>query len=238
MAVFNTLTFENENSMDYGVYISGEAVYNAPERSIEMVPVPGRNGAIAIDQGYFENIEVLYPAGIFADNEADFAQSISEFRNFLCSKKGYCKLVDDYNPDEYRMAIYKSGLQVTPFMLKAGEFEIAFECKPQRWLISGETALDVTSDGSILNPTQFPSRPLIKVTGTGTLTIGDVEITLTVSPTTIDCESMEAYNGSTNRNGTISLSPNKFPELEPGTNTITKTSGITKIEIIPRWWRL
>ena len=77
-------------------------------------------------------IQHTYPAGVFADNEADFAEAISDFRNMLCSANGYCRLEDEYNPDEYRMAVYKSGLEVDPTLLKAGEFDITFECKPQR----------------------------------------------------------------------------------------------------------
>ena len=99
-AMYKSLTFDNQTSREYGVYITGEAVYNAPERAVEMISIPGRNGSFALDQGRFENIEVTYPAGIFAENESDFAQAVSDFRNFLCSKKGYCRLTDEYNPSE------------------------------------------------------------------------------------------------------------------------------------------
>ena len=235
---FKTLSFNNTSSKTYGVYITGEAVYNAPERDIEMITIPGRNGAIAMDYGRFQNIEVTYPAGIFASSEADFRTAISDFRNFLCSKTTYVKLTDDYNPDEYRMALYKSGLEVDPTMLRAGEFNITFECKPQRFLTSGDTVTTMTASGSISNPTNFDSKPLLVVTGTGTLTVNGVQITFTASPTTVDCEAMEAYNGTTSRNGSITLSPNRFPVLSPGSNTITKGSGISQVKITPRWWRV
>lgn len=175
-AIYKSLIFDGEDSRDYGVYITGEAVYNAPERDVEMIAIPGRNGAYALDNGRFENIEVIYPAGIFADNETDFAEAISDFRNFLCSKKGYCRLEDEYNPDEYRMAIYKSGLEVSPAQMKAGEFEIIFECKPQRWLKSGETAITVSSSDTITNPTLFESSPLLEIEGYGTLNVNGTEI--------------------------------------------------------------
>lgn len=171
-AIYKSLSFDNTSSRNYGVYITGEAVYNAPARDVEMITIPGRNGAYALDNGRFENITVSYPAGIFADNESDFAQAISDFRNFLCSKKGYCRLTDEYNANEYRMAIYKSGLEVTPAQLRAGEFEIVFECRPQRFLTSGETATAVANNGTITNPTLFESKPLLEVTGYGNIGIG------------------------------------------------------------------
>lgn len=166
-AIFKGLTFDGESSKAYGIYITGSAVFNAPARDVEMVTIPGRNGTFALDRGRFENIEVTYPAGLYGDTEADFAQGISDFRNFLASRQGYVELSDDYNPGEYRLAVYKNGLDVTPEQLKAGEFEIVFECKPQRFLTSGETAITVTSGDTITNPTLFEAHPMLEVWGYG-----------------------------------------------------------------------
>lgn len=177
-AIYKTLTFDGVSSGTYGVYITGQAVYNAPEREVEMISIPGRSGQLALDKGRFENIEVTYPAGIFADTEADFAEAISNFRNLLCSRRGYVRLQDEYNPNEYRMAVYKSGLEVENALLKAGQFDIVFDCKPQRWLTSGETALDVDSGDVVSNPTLFDASPLLLSNGYGDITIGDDTLTI------------------------------------------------------------
>jgi len=180
--IFKALSFDNVSSRTYGVYITGEAVYNAPEREVEMISIPGRNGAFALDKGRFENIEVTYPAGIFADSETNFADAISEFRNFLCSRNGYVRLQDEYNPNEYRMAIYKSGLEVEPAQLKAGEFDITFDCKPQRFLTSGETATAVASGGTVSNPTLFPSSPLLELVGYGAISLNNDTVSVVPDP--------------------------------------------------------
>ena len=178
-AIYKALKFDNVSSRTYGVYITGEAVYNAPERDVEMITIPGRNGSFALDNGRFQNIEVSYPAGIFAETEADFRQAISDFRNFLCSRKGYVRLQDEYNPGEYRMAVYKSGLEVDPAMLKAGEFNIIFDCKPQRYLTSGETRQTISSSGdTITNPTLFDASPLLEITGYGDVGLGSETVTV------------------------------------------------------------
>jgi len=177
-AMFKALSFDGYSSRNYGVYITGEAVYNAPERAVEMISIPNRNGAFALDQGHFENIEVTYPAGVFADNEEDFAEAISNFRNLLCSRKGYCTLTDEYHPDEYREAVYKSGLEVDPTQLRAGEFNITFECKPQRFLNSGSTKVTVANNGTITNPTLFDAKPQLQVTGYGDININNDVISI------------------------------------------------------------
>lgn len=168
---FKSFTFDGVNSRQYGVYITGGGVFNAPERNVEMIDIAGRNGSFVLDKGSFLNIEVTYPASIVADNETDFANAMSNLRNYLCSKVGYVRLEDDYNPNEYRMAVYKSGLDVDHDILTAGEFEIVFECKPQRFLKSGETATSVSSGSSIWNPTRFEARPQLQVKGYGNISI-------------------------------------------------------------------
>lgn len=174
--IFKGLTFDGVDSTKYGVYITGEAVYNAPMRDVEMIEIPGRNGAYALDKGRFTNIEVTYPAGIYGKDESEFAQAISDFRNALCSRKGYCRLTDGYNSNEYRMAVYSSGLEVSPALLKAGQFDITFNCKPQRFLTSGETQSNVTSGATITNPTLFDSEPLLRVLGYGKITVNTSDI--------------------------------------------------------------
>ena len=138
--IFKGLTFGGVNSLDYGIFITGEAVYNAPERSVTSIEIEGRNGDLLIDNGRFLNIEIKYPAGCFAETQEDFKQKIESFRNAIISQISYQRLTDDYNPDEYRLAVYKSGLDVSVAVLhQGGEFNLTFDCKPQRFLTSGET---------------------------------------------------------------------------------------------------
>lgn len=180
--IFKGFVFDGISSKDYGVYISGDGVYNSPERDVEMIEIPGRNGSYALDGGRFRNIEVTYPAGLFGDSEADFAEGISRLRNALASRRGYCRLTDDYNPDEYRLAIYRDGLEVSPEKLKAGEFSIVFDCKPQRFLTSGETGISVEDGDTITNPTLFDAAPLLKVVGNGTVSLHGEKVNIVVAP--------------------------------------------------------
>ena len=181
-AIFKSLIFDGVDSRDYGVYITGTAVYNAPERDVTMIEIPGRNGAFAKDNGRFQNIEVTYHAGMFGDTETDFADGISAFRNELCSRVGYCRLTDEYNPDEYRMAVYKSGLNVDAASLEAGEFDIVFECKPQRFLTSGETATAYASGATVTNPTLFDASPLLQVWGYGDINLNNETVIVSNVP--------------------------------------------------------
>lgn len=163
-----TFTFDGENSADYGLYISGDSVYNAPNREIDMVSIPGRNGQLAIDMGRYENITVTYPAFVFADTQEEFREKIRRIRNWLCSKTSYQRLTDEYNPESFRLGLYKSGLEVEPiFYNRCGEFEMSFDCKPQRFLFTGEEVFTLGEWGE----TETYSGSIVSFEGTETTAI-------------------------------------------------------------------
>ena len=116
-------------------------------------------------------------------------------------------------------------------------------------LLAGETfvwssnnevvAVEVTSliPTILENPTLFDALPFLRVYGTGTLGMGSHTITITAADeyTDIDCEMMDCFKGSANKNQYVQFSGNDFPTLEPGVNGFS-FSGITKVEVKPRWW--
>lgn len=158
----HSITFGGVNSADFDLYVGGEGTFNAPKRVVEVFEVPGRNGDLVVDQGRFENIEVEYT---IINQEADlatFSQKLSAFRNALCSQRGYQRLTDTFHTDEFRMALFIDEFEVKPIeYATASEFKIKFNCKPQRFLVSGEAEQAIADGGTITNPTLFGSKPLV-----------------------------------------------------------------------------
>lgn len=272
MGLLNHLTYDGVDSSNFGVFISGEGVFDAPARRGEMISIPGRNGSLFMDEGVFENITVEYPAFIGTGYEELFRTKLGDLRSALSSRGNYKRLTDTYHPDEFRLGVYREGLEVDPEVItRAGKFTLKFDCKPQRFLYSGERAHVYTSNGAITNPTDFASSPITKVTGNGTVAIGDYIFTVRNNTTTIiiDTELMDAYvpaselylltdeNGNVitneigieievangniyplNMNSYVEFANSIIPKIEPGEIPIRKSGTITRLEIIPRWWRL
>lgn len=197
MGLLNHLTYDGVDSSSFGVFISGDGVFDAPARRGEMISIPGRNGSLFMDEGVFENITVEYPAFIGTGYEATFRNKLGDLRSWLSSRGNYKRLTDTYHPDEFRLGVYREGLEVDPqHITRAGKFTMKFDCKPQRFLVIGENPIVFTSNGTIVNPTLFPSSPMIKVTGNGTVAIGKYIFYVTGNSNTtilIDTEIMEAY---------------------------------------------
>lgn len=213
-AIFNSLVFGGVNSADYGIYITGEGVFNAPKRAVNMVAVPGRNGSIAIDQGHWENIEVTYPAGTFGMDEQEFRTALSNFRNAIASQVGYQRLTDTYHPDEYRMALYSDGLEVEPTTYnKAGEFELKFNCKPQRWLTAGEVPVTIGEWGA----TKEASGEIVTIESEGGEAAKSLEVSL---------EPIQAGSGEP--------SPDNVRPISGRTEVVTNVAGKNLLPIIER----
>lgn len=181
-ARYKGFTFDGQPSAAYGIYVQDVNAYDAPARDVEMIEIPGRNGAYAFDRGRFENIEITYHCAIGADDGDDYSDGMAALRGFLASRRGYCRLEDDFNPDEYRQAVFKSAIKVDSIGARGGVFDLTFDCKPQRWLKSGETAQAIESGGNITNPTNFAAAPLLMVAGYGTIEINGENITIYDEP--------------------------------------------------------
>lgn len=233
----NYFILDGVDSRDFGIYISGQGTFSAPRREYNMLPIAGRNGDLVGNEKRFENVELTYPAFIYTN----FKQNIRDFRNFLLSLVGYHTLTDSYHSDEFRMALYEGAFEpnVEP-KNDAGSFDIVFNCKPQRFLNSGTEVTTLLASGSITNPTMFDSQPLLRVYGDGQLGIGSQTITISLSGTytDIDCEMMDCFEGVYNRNNRVVFSDYKFPVFKSGVTNISLGTGISKVEITPRWWRL
>ena len=252
--------YNGKNSADYGVFISGNALYDTPTREIEVISVPGRNGDIIFDNRRFTNVEVTYPCYI----PRGFNEKFNDFKAAILSDTKYHRLEDTYSPEHFREGFITGPIQVTtgPFN-KSGQFDITFNCKPQRFLKLGERALTITTSGSSLhNRTDFPSKPLIQVIGEsgGDGMIEFVKrnpqsaedyytVNFENNPTGIfylDSESGIAYYENTSGgvitkipiNDRVQAQSTGFPQIAPGYNTITFYGDVTRLQIQPRWWTI
>ncbi|MCD8299993.1 MAG: hypothetical protein LUC41_02255 [Clostridiales bacterium] len=237
------LEFDGRSSKDYLLFLSGPGVYNSPAPDTETVNVPGMNGSIIRENAApgmrrFSNVDIKYKAFFFNGLPAK-TQAV---KSWLLSPAGYRKLKDTYAPGFFRMAVCTQALSFDVTRQKAAQMELVFNCKPQRWSEEGQNPITLSEPGmTLMNPFDFYSQPVIKVSGDGggTITIGDRSVAIYSfdGDVTLNCETQNAYlaDGTFCNNAIYS---EEFPLLAPGVNGIDWDGGITAVEIIPRWWTL
>lgn len=243
------LIFDDKNTMDFGVYLYSSSTLNASRRDAEGEVVVGKNGEIIRDNGRLENVPLTY-TGLIRE---DMVSNLRGLKGFMLSRVGYCRLQDTFNPDEFRMAKFEEGFEVThDRTFNMAKFPMVFNCRPERWLLEGEHDIAISSSNTVLlNPTYFDAKPFFTVTGNGTITVSNADVTYTMalSGTSgeyyIDCEYMDCYGVSNgeyvNLNSKITLSDTlgdypHFPVLAGDKESTINATGFTSVSMKARWW--
>lgn len=127
------------------IRVSTAPNYEAAERNYEVTHVPGRNGDIIVDTGSYSNVERVYNIS-FGEYEQDvFKKYAPAVLSWLNSANGYARLEDTYEPNFYRMAMFKGPQSLTNLLGQAGGGDIVFNCKPQRFYKAGEVPVTYNS---------------------------------------------------------------------------------------------
>lgn len=240
------ITYGEWNSSNYGIVVGAAPSYDKPRRKIQRFDVPGRNGAVLYQQDAWEDTTRSYKIWIdeaVEESGGGFSGTLTD-RIYaavekLYATKGYTYLTDTFEPDIKRLAYYSGGNDVSNELMAYGESTLTFTCRPERFYKDYLTTHSF-SVGTMTNPTQYTAKPLIHIKGSGTvtLTMGGNTISIDLSNHTdimLDCETMDAYWGTTNLNSIVS---GDFPVLKPGSNSVSKTGSTSKLEIAERYFTL
>jgi phage-related protein len=233
-----TFYLDGVDARSVGICLQRPIEFSEPVPVCEIESIPGRSGDLIFETGAFENR--TGSASCFALNPCGVERTIRSINKYLFSKRGYRKLETSNDPDHYWLARVENGARIEQRMRVLAPFELSFDCKPQRFLRSGLSAIVVSENIELNNMYGFPARPLIAVygQGVGSLLIGEKQVTINYIDGVLylDSETQNAYNNVGYQNSSISAT--EFPVIEPGKNEIYFSGAIDRIEIIPRWWEL
>lgn len=203
---------------DLGLRITEVPVIPVTERMIDSIEIDGREGDLTIFKGW-KDVTFSFKAVIWnSDVQTSWKTILPQILN--------AKTITFSNETSvfYKIKYVKaSGL--TQILSSMWEFEVELTCSPFRYKANVAT-INRTTSGTVNNPGNIYSLPKIKVYGTGTRT-------LTINGNlTLDCDLKECFYGDVAANQYMT---GGFPEFRVGSNTVTLGTGITKVEIEPRW---
>ena len=233
-----TFYLDGIDARSAGIQLQTPIEFSEAVPVVEAQTIPGRNGDLIWETGSYENRGAS--ASCFC-LQKDVEKAISSAGRFLMGKKGYRRLETSDDPDHYWLARVENSPQIAMRLRTLAPFDIGFDCKPQRFLKSGEETVLIENSGiTLLNQYCQIALPLIKVygQGSGRIVVGSrsVEIKNINGIIFLDCDTQNAYNEYGNKN--LNINASSFPVLEDGENKILFTGGIEQVEIIPRWWEL
>lgn len=241
----NYFIFNGQSSLELGIRIKSKNIYSSGKRDLTLVSIPGRDGELVNSNKRFVNSTVSYTCFLPAKSIAELNTKIRNVKKWLfVDSDQYHELTDSYDPTFMRYAIFNSKLDIADEANRIGTFTITFSCKPFRYLVSALTSEEVNSGDTLYNPFPFASKPYIKITGSGniTLSISNSKGTQVYQFKNVsgyvecDSELMNCYKSTTLKNNDFVA--DQFPSLEYGNNVISWTGTVTNVEIITRWWCL
>ena len=190
------ITFNGKASSAYNITVDTCPDYPAAQRKVEFISVDGRSGDLVRDTQAWNNVEQTYSVW-YGRNNRTFQELASDVSMWLLGSKGYCRLEDDYYPDVYRMAVYSRMIQNRNFLNQKGRADLVFNCKPQRYLVLGESWQPLYAEDLVVN-SYMPCYPIFRCYGNGTFTYDDTTVTVTNNAGQhiyIDTELQDAYTG-------------------------------------------
>lgn len=215
--------FKGMNSLDLDLMMENcpPKVRAAPRYT--NVVVPGRSGTLTQTDGTYD---------VFTRSAEFLVFDPQRWDEIMSMFSGDGELVFDDEPERKYSARIKDGFSFTQEAIQANRFSVPFECQPFARERFPQT-IPFSGAGVLNNIGTYEAQPLIKVYGTGTITVTVNGKPFTVQGVTasavIDCENMLAYEGQI-----LLITSGTFPVLPIGRSTIG-FSGASKLEITPNW---
>ncbi len=231
--------YKETKSLDEHLYIQKKNTYAGAQRDVTFLSVPGRDGDLIVDNNRFKNVDIYYKVAVL-EGVFDVPEIAHRVKSWLSSEPGYFELIDSYDPNYYRLAAYADQIDLEQEMKCWGTATVKFKCKPYKYRLDGRHPITLSAaqmPKTVRNPENFASKPYIKITGSGIISLkingkafsfSDVDGYIEV-----DSETMNAYKGASPQNS--KMISEDFPELLPGDNAIDYLGTVSSVEIIPRW---
>lgn len=233
------LYFNGHSSSEYYCHIEHKPEIPVPEAKYEDYEVPGRNGTLHADLGYYGNITVTYELYFHGRNPT--AEDARTIKKWLAGTPGAHQLSDGYDPSFFYFATAKPS-SIKNILDKYGRLSVEFDCDPRHFLVSGYQEMELENGQTLLNPLDQIALPYLTITGDGDegkILFNGVEFDVKPSANQkmyCDCENWDASDeDGTSANARVG---GVWPTLQAGSNTISWSGGVTGVILTPRWWTL
>ena len=213
---------------DLGLRIIQPPEIPAAKRIVDSIKVDGREGSLTILKGWEDTVFDMKVALIGTN-------ILSRWRTVLPAIFNAKTIYFSNDNNMFYQIKHVQVGELTRLLSCLYEFPLTFTCAPFKYL-RNVSPITMTVSGAISNPGTVFSLPKITVYGTGsrTLTVNGKTIILNIlsGSLTLDSELKECYYGNVAQNNRMN---GDFPVFNVGNNAVILGTGITRLEIEPRW---
>lgn len=217
-----------------GVYAPKMPNLPSAQREIESTDVPGRlHGSLTRKMGW-KDATISVPLTYF-----DFNNLQKTKRELTPLVQNGSKLSFSNDPEFYLLLKTANLSEVVPGEVEVvADLSIEATIDPFQYQVTKSETHSATFD--IVNPSSMESSPLITIHGKGHVELAINAVTFgindVVDSVTIDSRLFTCYSSKTNFDTKMT---GVYPILKSGNNTIQFGTGVTSVDIDPRWcWLL
>ena len=224
------LEFNGTTASSLGVKVSYRPDMPTPEKNIEEVVIPGRDGALIEWDGTYADIEIEVDMNFIIPPD-NWGYMFRRVKLWL-SKTGNLRFSDD--PD-YFYKVKNIVINTTERAVReAGEFTAVFRCDPYIYAKAGTNEINLSE--ATYNPGAV-AKPVYKIIGEGLcrLTVNGKTFSINVGQNaTIDTDLMLTYRQDSEIMNADVTGDYADLWLQEGENTLSAPSNFT-VTVIPNW---
>ena len=226
-----SFTWNGVSSTSEGIRLREMPQIVRPEERVNHIVIPGRSGELTETEGNDIYNSYIQTVPIAVDSLAH----VKDIEWWLRGD-GYVTFCNESNRKQRARVINAVTFQKHSKNSSWYEAEVQFYCDPLKEALT-ESSIEITSSGgTITNPGDVESRPLITIIGSGDITIriNDRALVLegVVSGWKVDSDLEWVIDGTTPLSGVCS---GDFPRIRTGESAVQWTGNVTKLIILPRW---
>lgn len=229
------INFNNSSNTDFNLKVEHRPNVPTPQRDIRFTPIDGRySGSLTEDMGTYGDIEISIDfSGVYQDN---FFDTLRQIKKWLIGNINDNSL--SFSDDDgyfYKVKKVSIDKDIERKLKVLGRFSAVFVCEPYLYEAGHVLSYTTSTQKTIYND-GYVSEPIIKVYGTGNITITlnnkNIYLTNIVDYIILDSIAQIATKGTVRMDNNVL---GDYPLFLAGNNTISWTGAVSKIEITPNW---
>ena len=221
--------FKGIDATTYGT-VTKEPIRKRAEIDVQITKVEGADKSIREEKG-FKPYVIETQMVLFATTDLD---------NIYIWLNGGGDLILNEHPERVIVAYCDAPIDPERFSRGIANrvIDIEFMILEPYWYKNNETPIVLTGAGNVTNDGNVNSKPVLKITGSGTVTVTVDGRSFTYIFDTpyvvVDSLQQDAYHEGVLKNRRMT---GAFPILEPGINAVSWTGTVTSIELrkVSRW---
>lgn len=232
--------YNGKKSTDFNLLMDPEFELSGPEADVTFEEIDGSDGDYVIDNERFKSVTRSIPVSLEPVPGLSVVEAAGDISNWLNQDKGWKDLYLSDNPEFVYRAIYTEAFNLNKSITEYSRAIIGFHLKPYKFYRSSLQEVELTNGQRITNIGTRPSSPLIRMLGSGdmSITIGGQTVRFTGVQDGIVLDVLkDTPEDLRGRPAWTNTHDYPFPKIPIGDSQISWT-GANQVFIAPRWEEL